>query len=138
MRKVETVRVDEYDFRFSIIKTLEENFPGKNEVMIVMLREKLGGFNDPIEGKDRKSPVFIFGPEETKKLGEKSAKETIKEWMYRIDSAHYILPKLMIEYFFTILSQEEFDTFLADLDRVPKEWENLKIALKKYKEAISQ
>ncbi|MCJ7829494.1 hypothetical protein MUP50_00170, partial [Patescibacteria group bacterium] len=86
MRKVETVRIGADNFKSSIMQTLQENV-GENEVMIVMLHEKLGSFEDPI----KKSPVFVFGPEKVTE-----AKEIIKEWVDRIDSVHYFLPKLMI------------------------------------------
>jgi len=129
MRKVETVELSENNFKSSIMQTLQENVVGDKEVMMVMLHEKLGSFEDPIE----KSPVFVFGSEKVTE-----AKEIIKEWVDRIDSVHYFLPKLTIQYFFAILREEEFDAFLAGLDQIPKEWGNLVIAVRKYKEAISQ
>ncbi len=133
---IRTVKVSESNFKLLVTEDLEKNSPKEGEVMIVMLQEKLGSFNDPVEGAEgvgKKSPVFVFGSKEAEK-----AKEVIGKEIERINSQDYFLPAMTIEYFLAILSKEEFETFVADSSQAPQDNENLLIALKKYKEAISK
>lgn len=125
-RILELKRVREKEYKESILDDLKKNIPQDNEVMILMLKEKLGNFED-----NKTSQVFVYGKDN---VGE--AMEVINKWVDHIDSKHYMLPALATEYFFSIVDENQFEKAVKDPSLVADG--NLRKAIEKYKGAVGK
>ena len=120
---LELKRVREKEYKERILDDLKKNIPQDKEVMVLMLKDKIGSFDD------KESPVFVYGKEN---VGE--ATKVINEWVDNIDSKHYMLPALATEYFFSIMSEEQFEKAVENPVLVAND--NLRKAVEKYKGTV--
>lgn len=125
-RILELKRVREKEYKESILDDLKKNIPQDNEVMVLMLKEKLGNFED-----NKTSQVFVYGKDN---VGE--AMEVINKWVDHIDSKHYMLPTLATEYFFSIVDENQFEKAVENPTLVADD--NLRKAVEKYKSAVGK
>lgn len=123
-RVLEFKRVPEKEYKASILTDLEENIPRDNEAMILMLKEKLGSFDN-----NDTSQVFVYGKDNINE-----ARKVIEEWVNHIDSKHYVLPSLVVEYFFSIVDESQFKKAVENPSLVADG--NLRKAIEKYKSTI--
>lgn len=124
-RVLELKRVKEKEYKEHILDDLKNNIPQDKEVMVLMLKDKIGSF------EDKTSPVFVYGKEN---VGE--ATKVINEWVDNIDSKHYMLPALATEYLFSIMSEDQFEKAVENPSLVVDG--NLRKAIEKYKSAVEK
>lgn len=122
---LELRRVREKEYKERILDDLKNNTPQDKEVMVLMLKDKIGSFDDET------SPVFVYGKEN---VG--GATKVINEWVDNIDSKHYMLPALATEYFFSIMDENQFEKAVENPSLVSDE--NLRKAVEKYKRAVEK
>ncbi len=120
---LELRRVREKEYKERILDDLKKNIPQDKEVMVLMLKDKIGSF------EDKTSPVFVYGKEN---VGE--ATKIINEWVDNIDSKHYMLPALATEYFFSIMDENQFEKAAGDPSLIADK--NLRKAIEKYNGAV--
>ncbi len=78
-----------------------------------------------------KSPVFIFGEKESAE-----AKIVIREWIEDIDRERFFLPKLVVEYFMTVMERADFEEATADESEISVQDTPSMLVAKKYKKAL--
>jgi len=124
---IKTGRVPEKKFAELVMNDIANNRPASDEVMLLMLKPKLGSFEDGVDT----SPVFVILSQNMDE-----SIPIIREWVDAIHGQHYMLPSLMVEYLLVVMTEQEFDHLAEKPDEITDK--NFRIAMDKYIRATEE